>query len=155
MEYYYVTCCSNYRQHISMDSSFFPIFVDLLLDINRVRRKLKKTACSLGKLLLKFTSPEISISILSYPKIKCVTAVFNNMRTLKFKPPSKDAFFAAVDQISGGFRLLSTAGKARGFSNKHGSQIWIFFAVESSVFACDSSSLSRGDSSLVEIRKRC
>ena len=82
------------------------------------------------------------------------TAVFNNMRTLKFKPTSQDAFFAAVNQISGGFRLLPTAtGKARGLSNKHGSQIWIFFAVESGVFACDSSSLSRGDSSLVESRK--
>ena len=82
------------------------------------------------------------------------TAVFNNMRTLKFKPTSQDAFFAAVNQISSGFRLLPTAtGKARGLSNKHGSQIWIFFAVESGVFACDSSSLSRGDSSLVESRK--
>ena len=76
------------------------------------------------------------------------------MRILKFKPPSKDAFFAAVNQISGSFRLLPTAtGKARGFANKHGSQIWIFFVVESGVFACDSSSLSRGDSSLVESRK--
>ena len=34
------------------------------------------------------------------------TAVFNNMRTLKFKPQPTDAFFAAVNQISGGFRLL-------------------------------------------------
>ena len=91
---------------------------------------------------------------LFWPVKLCITAVFNNMRTLKFKPTSQDAFFAAVNQISGGFRLLPTAtGKARGLSNKHGSQIWIFFAVESGVFACDSSSLSRGDSSLVESRK--
>ena len=50
------------------------------------------------------------------------TAVFNNMQTLKFKPPPTDAFFAAVNQISGDFRLLPTAtGKARGFSE---TQTW-------------------------------
>ena len=35
-----------------------------------------------------------------------ITAVFNNMRTLKFKPQPTVTFFAAVNQISGGFRLL-------------------------------------------------
>jgi len=33
-----------------------------------------------------------------------ITAVFNNMRTLKFKPQPTVTFFAAVNQISGGFR---------------------------------------------------
>ena len=51
------------------------------------------------------------------------------MRTLKFKPQPTVAFFADVNQISGGFRLLPTAtGKARGFSNtnmvrKYGSSL--------------------------------
>ena len=35
-----------------------------------------------------------------------VTAVFNNMRTLKFKPQPTVTFLAAVNQIPGGFRLL-------------------------------------------------
>ena len=35
-----------------------------------------------------------------------ITAVFNNMRTLKFKPRPTVTFFAAVNQIPGGFRLL-------------------------------------------------
>ena len=47
------------------------------------------------------------------------------MQTLKFKPPPTDGFFAAVNQISGGFRLLPTA---HGFSNtnmvrKYGSSL--------------------------------
>ena len=51
------------------------------------------------------------------------------MRTLKFKPQPTVTFFAAVNQISGCFRLLPTAtGKARGFSNtnivhKYGSSL--------------------------------
>ena len=63
------------------------------------------------------------------PETHLFTAVFNNMRTLKFKPQPTVAFFAAVNQISGGFRLLPTAtGKARGFSNtnmvrKYGSSL--------------------------------
>ena len=35
-----------------------------------------------------------------------LTAVFNNMRTLKFKPQPTVTFLAAVNQIPGGFRLL-------------------------------------------------
>ena len=47
-----------------------------------------------------FTLNDLNLTILQF------TAVFNNMRTLKFKPQPTDAFFAAVNQISGGFRLL-------------------------------------------------
>ena len=38
--------------------------------------------------------------------IRLITAVFNNMRTLKFKPQPTVTFLAAVNQIPGGFRLL-------------------------------------------------
>ena len=41
---------------------------------------------------------------------KHVTALFNNMRTLKFKGRPTNAFFAAVNQVFGGsFQLTTTA----------------------------------------------
>ena len=40
-----------------------------------------------------------------------VTALFNNMRTLKFKAQPTNAFFAAANQMFGGSSLLPTTAK--------------------------------------------
>ena len=42
-----------------------------------------------------------------------ITAVFNDMRTLKFKSRPAVAFFTAVNQISGSFRLLPSSDHTR------------------------------------------
>ena len=39
------------------------------------------------------------------------TALFNNMRTLKFKSRQTNAFFAAVNQMFGGFCQLTTTAE--------------------------------------------
>ena len=50
----------------------------------------------------------IIILIISY-----VTALFNNMQTLKFKSQPTNAFFATVNQMFGGsFQLPTTAERA-------------------------------------------
>ena len=40
-----------------------------------------------------------------------ITALFNNMRTLKFKSRPTNAFFAAINQTSGGFSQLTTTAE--------------------------------------------
>ena len=56
------------------------------------------------------------------------TAVFNNMRTVKFKAQPTVTFFAAVNQISGGFRLLPSVyvaltWKGESAVSQHGGRI--------------------------------
>ena len=46
-------------------------------------------------------------------RIENLTALFNNMRTLKFKSQPTNAFFATVNQMFGGsFQLPTTAERA-------------------------------------------
>ena len=48
-----------------------------------------------------------------------ITALFNNMRTLKFKSQPTNAFFATVNQMFGGsFQLPTTAERAVIKSNR-------------------------------------
>ena len=48
-----------------------------------------------------------------------VTALFNNMRTLKFKSQPTNSFFASVNQLFGGsFQLPTTAERAVIKSNR-------------------------------------
>ena len=69
---------------------------------------------------------------------------------LRFSLPSIK--FPAVSDY-----MPTATRKARGFSNGNTIQTWfanmIFFAVESGVFACEPSSLSTADSSLLESGK--
>ena len=44
-------------------------------------------------------------------KTMFITALFNNMRTLKFKSRPTNAFFAAVNQMFGGFSQLTTTAE--------------------------------------------
>ena len=44
-------------------------------------------------------------------KFNVLTALFNNMRTLKFKSQPTDAFFAAVNQMFGGSSQLTTTAE--------------------------------------------
>ena len=43
--------------------------------------------------------------------LEYLTAPFNNMRTLKFKSRPTNAFFAAVNQMFGGFSQLTTTAE--------------------------------------------
>ena len=54
--------------------------------------------------IFKFLVSKSSLARSLYVLIH-LTAVFNNMRTLKFKPQPTVTFLAAVNQIPGGFRL--------------------------------------------------
>ena len=92
-------------------------------------------------------------------KILSLIAVFNIMRTLKFKPQPTVCVFRCRQSNFRRFpiicrqRLEKRADFRMETLHKHGSQIWIFFAVESGVFACEPSSLSTADSSLLESGK--
>ena len=43
---------------------------------------------------------------------KLITALFNNMRTLKFKSQPTNAFFAAVNQMLGGSSQIPTTAES-------------------------------------------
>ena len=48
-------------------------------------------------------------TVMSY--LKTITALFNNMRTLKFKSQPTNAFFATVNQMFGGSSKLPTTAE--------------------------------------------
>ena len=50
---------------------------------------------------------EVSDVKIDYTKL-CITALFNNMRTLKLKAQPTNAFFATVNQMFGGSSQLPT-----------------------------------------------
>ena len=54
--------------------------------------------CSLLKLILVMKNSDSVLSTV----LTCVTAPFNNMRTLKFKTQPTNGFFAAVNQVLSG-----------------------------------------------------
>ena len=59
----------------------------------------------------RLIDPLDSVNTKCHQLVGCFTALFNNMRTLKFKSRQTNAFFAAVNQMFGGLCQLTTTAE--------------------------------------------
>ena len=108
-----VVCDTPYLQNEFGDSRFFYVF-NLILSFSTCSQSFKKICAweLLGANVLKIKKYELYLKILSKldePFARAfistalqITAPFNNIRTLKFKPQQTNAFFATANQIFGG-----------------------------------------------------